>query len=71
MKQALKLCPNLIKQPSRPNRYAEISSNIMQSLITITPDIEIFSVDEAFLDITNCQLLHGAPLVIAKKIKTP
>lgn len=67
--EAKKLCPNLIKRPSRPQRYAEISKNIMLSLYDITPDIEVFSVDEAFLDVTNCQRLHGTPLQMAKMVK--
>lgn len=58
---ARKLCPGIIQCPSRPNRYTEISKNIMLALFNITPDIEVFSVDEAFLDVTGCQLLHGTP----------
>lgn len=69
LKQARQLCPDLIQCSSRPNRYSEISKKIMASLTNITPDIEIFSIDEAFLDITNCQRLHGSPLTIAKMVK--
>ena len=45
-------CPELIQAPSRPEIYARISSRIMRSLEEITPEVEVFSVDEAFLDIT-------------------
>jgi DNA polymerase-4 len=48
-------CPQLIVVPARSARYASISSCIMEALTSITPDIEIFSVDEAFLDVTHCQ----------------
>jgi len=41
----------------------------MHALLDITPDIEVFSVDEAFLDITRCQRLHGTPLQIAQLAK--
>lgn len=58
---AIKICPNLIQRPSRPEVYADVSTTIMASLEAITPDIEIFSVDEAFLDVTHCQKLHGTP----------
>jgi nucleotidyltransferase/DNA polymerase involved in DNA repair len=34
---------------------------IMEALQDITPDIEVFSVDEAFLDVTHCQRLLGSP----------
>lgn len=69
-KEALVLCPELIRCPSRQRRYAEVSSKIMSSLQEVTPDIETFSVDEAFLDITHCQALHGDPVDIAKWVKT-
>jgi len=61
LKEAKRLCPHLIQVPARPTRYVDVSRTIMQALTTITPDIEVFSVDEAFLDVTFCQLLHGTP----------
>lgn len=69
LKQARKICPGLIQCPANPVRYAEISTRIMKSLEDITPDIEIFSVDEAFLDVTHCQKLFGSPEKIAQLTK--
>jgi DNA polymerase-4 len=69
LKEARKLCPQLIQIPSRPHRYAEVSANIMDALTTITPDVEVFSVDEAFLDVTHCQRLLGHPVDIAQLVK--
>ena len=69
LKEARRLCPDLIQCPARPERYAAVSSAIMQALQQITPDIEIFSVDEAFLDVTHCQRLHGPPERIARRVK--
>ncbi len=63
---AKRLCPSLIQRSTRPERYAELSSRIMHSLISITPDIEVYSVDEAFLDITHCQKLYGDPVGVAR-----
>jgi DNA polymerase-4 len=67
--EAKKLCSNLIVRPTRIKRYTELSAKIMKSLETITPDIEIFSVDEAFLDVTHCQRLWGTPEFIGRKVK--
>lgn len=67
--EAKMLCPNLIQRPARPHRYSEVSSRIMHALQAITPDIEIFSVDEAFLDVTTCQQLHGDPVEIGRMVK--
>ena len=69
LKEARQLCPDLIQRASRPERYAQISTAIMESLLTISPDVEIFSVDEAFLDVTRCQSLLGPPEHIAHLIK--
>jgi len=69
LKQARQLCPELIQCPAHPERYAATSAAIMESLQDITPDIEIFSVDEAFLDITRCQRLLGIPPQIARLAK--
>ncbi len=55
LKKARQLCPGLIQAPARPDRYAEVSTKIMKALEDICPEIEIFSVDEAFLDLTDCQ----------------
>ncbi len=61
LREACSLCPGFIRRPSRPERYVELSARIMTALREITPDVEPFSVDEAFLDVTACQRLHGSP----------
>ncbi|MFT5221634.1 MAG: DNA polymerase-4 [Planctomycetota bacterium] len=70
IKQAKQLCPELIRTNSHPQRYAQVSTTIMQALSAFTPDIEIFSVDEAFLDLSRCQQLWGPPAQIAARVKT-
>ena len=62
-------CPGLIQVPARPERYAAASTAIMTALRTVTPDIEVFSVDEAFLDVTRCQRLLGPPEDIARRVR--
>jgi len=69
LKQAYEKCPSLIQCPAHPERYAEISTSIMSSRYSITPDVEIFSVDEAFLDVTRCQKILGSPEETAHLIK--
>lgn len=61
LQEARRLCKHLIQVPARPERYAQVSTTIMNALTQLTPDIEVFSVDEAFLDVTRCQSLHGSP----------
>ena len=67
--EARSLCPDLIRCSSRPHRYAQMSTQIMQALRRFTPEVEVFSVDEAFLDLTRCQRLWGSPAEIGTAIK--
>ncbi len=69
LKHARRLCPELIQCPAHPKRYAAASAAIMTALQDVTPDIEVFSVDEAFLDITHCQRLLGTPAQIGQLTK--
>ena len=69
IKEARRHYPDFIQIPARPERYAEVSSNIMDALLGISPDLEIFSIDEAFLDVTRCQKLLGHPIEIARQVK--
>ncbi|MBI5782608.1 MAG: DNA polymerase IV, partial [Gammaproteobacteria bacterium] len=67
--EARRLCPKLIQRPARPKVYAAISTRIMHALRDISPDVEVFSVDEAFIDVTHCQRLHGPPEHIAQLMR--
>jgi len=69
VREAQRLCPDFIQIPARPQRYAQVSTAIMEALTTITPDLEVFSVDEAFLEVTHCQNLLGTPEQIARRTK--
>jgi DNA polymerase-4 len=69
IRAARKLCPDLIQVASRPLRYAEVSAHIMRALARFTPELEIFSVDEAFLDLSRCRRLWGTPREIALRVK--
>lgn len=48
-------CPELRRVVARPERYAELSERIMTALQDVSPELEVFSIDEAFLDLTSCQ----------------
>lgn len=70
LREARRLCPHLIQRPSRPGRFVQVSKAIMTALEDITPDIEVFSVDEAFLDLTGVQQYwHQSPDHLGRHIK--
>lgn len=61
MFQALKLCPEAKVVPPRMAAYGEVSRAIRAMMEEMTPSIEPLSLDEAFLDLTGTERLHGAP----------
>lgn len=67
--QAQQLCPDIVFVQARPDKYASACSDILKILYRFTPDIEIFSIDEFFLDITGTQHLFGTPVKIARDIR--
>ncbi len=69
VKEARRRCPGFIQIPARPERYAEVSANIMDAMTLLTPVVEVFSVDEAFLDLSASQRLFGPPAVLGRRIK--
>lgn len=70
LREAYQLCPNLVQRPARPKVYARVSTSIMKAIHNVCPDVEVFSVDEAFIDITPSQRLYGSPENAAQLLKT-
>ena len=67
--EARRACPDLIIVPARNRIYTDASRRIVAILRTFTPLVEVFSIDEAFLDITGSLRLFGPPEAIARQIK--
>lgn len=61
MFQALKLCPQAVVVKPRMSVYVAASRAIRAMMEELTPAIEPLSLDEAFLDLTGTERLHGAP----------
>ena len=71
MFQALKLCPEAIVVRPRMEEYVKASKAIRAMMQDLTPAIEPLSLDEAFMDMSGTNKLHGAPpaVMLAKLIK--
>ncbi|WP_392562138.1 DNA polymerase IV [Orbus sturtevantii] len=69
MAQAVKLCPHLKVVAGRHQVYKEVSKQIHQIFKQYTPLIEALSLDEAYLDVTDCSLFHGSATLIAQDIR--
>jgi len=67
--EAKKLCPNLILVVGDNEKYAHTCKELSVIYSRYTPDIEIYSIDEAFLDVTTTHHLFGDPMTIGSSIK--
>jgi len=59
--QAHKRCPHGVFLPPVGRKYSQVSKQIKSILEGVTPRMQMASVDEAYLDITDCEKLHGTP----------
>tara|TARA_R110000737_G_C14624193_1_gene494255 strand:+ start:8553 stop:9635 length:1083 start_codon:yes stop_codon:yes gene_type:complete len=66
---ALRECPQLVIVPGRMNVYKEVSQQIREVFERYTDLIEPLSLDEAYLDVTECDILHGSATLIAQEIR--
>ena len=67
--EAKQRCPNLLFVPLNPAKYSDTAERIISILIQFTDLVEVFSIDEAFLDVTDTNHLFGSSENIAKQIK--
>ena len=67
---AKKICSNLKVFPPDYSMYAKRSRSLFELLLKYTPDIEIASIDECYLDYTYVKKLYGDEFSFATKIKS-
>jgi len=68
LRTAYKLCPHAIFLEGHPRQYREYSRRVHDILRTFTPAVEMASIDEAYLDLTGTERLHGPPLKAAHRL---
>ena len=69
--QAIKKCPNLILVPVNMPLYKQVSAQIHQIFQRYTSIIEPLSLDEAYLDVTDCTQCSGSATWIAQEFAKP
>jgi DNA polymerase IV len=67
--RARQLCPQAIFVDGHYSRYAEMSGQLREILLSTTPLVEPIGLDEAFLDVTGARRLLGSPEAIAHGIR--
>jgi len=67
--RALRLCPQLLIIPPRMEQYRVASAQIMDIYRDYTELVEPLSLDEAYLDVSDCGRLQGSATLIAREIR--
>ena len=68
LRTAAKQCPHAIFVDGHPERYREHSEKVYKVLSAFTPQVEMASIDEAYLDMTGTERLLGPPLKSAHNL---
>ena len=68
LRTAAKLCPHAIFVDGHRHRYLEYSERVHGVLTTFSPLVEMASIDEAYLDMTGTERLHGPVLSAAHRL---
>jgi DNA polymerase-4 len=61
MFKALRACPEAVVIRPDMAKYVAVGREVRRLMLAVTPLVEPLSIDEAFLDMTGTEALHGAP----------
>ena len=67
--KALEKCPELVVVPPDYGLYVEASRHFVEMLRQFSPQVEQYSIDEAWVDMTGTQRLFGTPRLAAEKMR--
>ena len=68
LRTAGRLCPHAIFLDGHHSNYAEWSDRVATILAKFSPVVEMVSIDEAYLDLSGTERLHGPPLAAAERL---
>lgn len=66
---ALKLAPNLLTVPAEFDRYLDCTKRLREIFLSLAPDLHIFSLDEAFIELTYCSHLYPDEYIFAQLVQ--
>jgi DNA polymerase IV len=59
MFEALRRCPHAVVVKPNISKYSKVGREVRRAMLALTPLVEPLSIDEAFLDLTGTERLHG------------
>ena len=66
---ALRRCPQLVRLAPDFTEFEKISRSVMETFRAVTPLVEAYSLDEAFLDVSGAGRRAGTPLQVAERLR--
>ena len=67
--RARRLCPHAVSVPADYDTFSTVSSAVVETFRRVTPQVEVVSLDEAFLDVRGSTRRLGPPAVIAERLR--
>ena len=67
--QARRLCPRAIFVAGHYEAYEEYSRRVYERCLRFTPLVQMASIDEAYLELTGTERLHGSPIDAADRLR--
>ena len=67
--EAYRLCPDAVWLPGRHELYARAGRAVRDVFRQVTPAVEPVSIDEAYLDLSGTERLHGPPPITADRLR--
>src|SRR5690349_13893983 len=68
LRTAYRLCPQAIFVDGHPERYRDCSRQVFRVLKSFSPQVDMASIDEAYMNVTGTERLHGPPLKAADSL---
>ena len=68
IRQAKQLCPHAVFLRGHHEKYGDYSQRLYKIFSEFTPVVQMMSIDEAYLDLTGCERLHGSAFWAAAKL---
>jgi len=67
--QAQRACPQAVRLAPEFGEFEVVSRSVMETFRAVTPLVEAYSLDEAFLDVSGAARQRGTPLQIAEWLR--
>lgn len=67
--RARRLCPHAVSVPADHDLFSTVSTAVVETFRRVTPQVEVVSLDEAFLDVRGSTRRLGDPATIAERLR--